>query len=127
MSSKITYDNSSLRRFEYKQNGSYKFWEIIIGTFGPNKYILETRWGKIGNTPQINIKEFSTSWDRGNKFNTLVSSKIAKGYKEVKVNNSITTIKTPVLGKQPENEISLPKKEKELRESTYRVSLLEID
>ena len=125
MSSKITYDNSSLRRFEYKQNGSYKFWEIIIGTFGPSKYILETRWGRIGNAPQINIKEFNTSWDRENKFNTLVSSKIAKGYKEVKLSNS--SIKPPVLGKQPENEISLPKKEKELRESTYRVSLLEID
>lgn len=153
MSSNITYDNSTLRRFKYKDSKSNKFWEIIKGEkpiaalYSNRKYILETRWGRIGNTPQTNIKDFPHNYERDVEYNNLAASKLAKGYKEVwgkplltpKIDKPILVVKTPaeiieelnnngyleppVLGKKPGVGISSPE---EPIKKKHRADLLEI-
>lgn len=139
MSSNISYENNSLKRFEYKKNGSYKFWEIIKGSYNVLP-ILETRWGRIGNTPQKKIKEYKFSWERDDNYIALINSKLMKGYKEVEIKKNLAFIdkpilmikkltssipmETPVLGKKPRVGVSDPE---EPKKKVTRADLLEID
>lgn len=114
----IIYDNSSLRRFEYKDYTSNKFWEIIKVSRGQS-WSVETRWGKIGAKPQTNIK-IPWMYHPGNRdatYNGLIQSKLNKGYEEIfskplltpKIDKPILMVKD--LGKQiPINPPALGKK-----------------
>lgn len=68
------------RYFECVNEKSEKFW--IIET---DDDLLEmiTRFGRIGNGEQVSIKEFCSIEEMEKKANSLVKSKLKKGYKEI--------------------------------------------
>lgn len=70
-------DSSQARRFEFREDGSSKFWQIWTdGT------ILTTRWGKIGTDGQKKSKDFGSEEKVKKEYDRLVKEKTAKGYRE---------------------------------------------
>lgn len=68
----------SWRRFEYVQGTSNKFWEI---TLNGTKYT--TRWGRIGTDGSVTVKEWGSEGEARTEYYKIISSKTAKGYREV--------------------------------------------
>lgn len=69
-----------MRRFEYVDDKSSKFWEVEqAGTD------LNIRWGKIGTTGQSQTKPFADETKAQAAMNKLISEKTGKGYNEVGV------------------------------------------
>jgi predicted DNA-binding WGR domain protein len=76
---------SMQRSFEYSDNVSNKFWNVIICP-NPNGHGFEvsTHWGKIGTNGQKKIITTVSDILYAKEYaNSLVDAKIAKGYKEV--------------------------------------------
>ncbi|SJZ55625.1 WGR domain-containing protein, predicted DNA-binding domain in MolR [Trichlorobacter thiogenes] len=69
-----------MRRFEFSDDKSNKFWEIEQE--GDN---LNIRWGKIGTNGQSQTKGFDDAAKAAIAMTKLVSEKTGKGYKEVGV------------------------------------------
>lgn len=63
-------------RFEYKTEGSKKFWEPQV-----EESTLTVRFGKIGTGGQTHTKKFSSSAKAQAEYRKLVCGKLAKGYK----------------------------------------------
>jgi predicted DNA-binding WGR domain protein len=78
----------SIRRFEYKQGPSSKFWEIKIDT---NTKTLTTTWGRIGTSGTSNNKSFTDITELSKEYASLINGKLNKGYKEVVPQPSQTT------------------------------------
>ena len=62
------------RYYEYKDNGSNKFWEIY-----KKGNMITTRWGKIGSNGNILTKDYGD--DAISIYYKLIKSKTKKGYK----------------------------------------------
>ncbi|MBN1412142.1 MAG: WGR domain-containing protein [Spirochaetales bacterium] len=72
-----------MRRFEYKDSKSNKFWEIEL-----KDITVTVHFGRIGSSGQAAAKRFTTRELAEKEYNKLISSKIKKGYKEVAVQTS---------------------------------------
>jgi len=67
-----------LKRFEFKEGTSNKFWEIWI-----DGKETTTRWGKIGTEGQSQSKSWKDSRESTTERDKIVKEKLAKGYKEI--------------------------------------------
>jgi uncharacterized protein (TIGR02996 family) len=67
-----------MRRFEYKDAKSHKFWEIELEG---DAYTV--RYGKVGTDGQVQTKTFAASGQAGAAAEKVIKSKVKKGYKEV--------------------------------------------
>lgn len=67
-----------MRRFEFSEGSSNKFWEIELSGSG-----FTVTWGKIGTTGQTQTKDFPTEAKAQTEHDKLVSEKVKKGYAEV--------------------------------------------
>lgn len=67
-----------MRRFEFVEGSSSKFWEI--GLEGSS---FTVRWGRIGTTGQTQTKSFATNEAARAEHDKLVAEKLRKGYREV--------------------------------------------
>lgn len=68
----------SLRKFEFHDNKSSKFWDIEI-----NGTKVSTRYGKVGSTGQTTEKKFDTAEKAQTHFDKMIGQKTSKGYDEV--------------------------------------------
>jgi predicted DNA-binding WGR domain protein len=70
----------AMRRFEFKQGSSYKFWEIHVeGT------AYTARYGKVGTEGQTQSKSFATADKAAAEAEKKIREKVGKGYAEVAV------------------------------------------
>lgn len=67
-----------MRRFEFKDGSSSKFWEVTVSG---NK--LTVRFGRIGSAGQEKLKTFGTPVLAQKEQDKLIAEKQSKGYKEV--------------------------------------------
>jgi DNA ligase-1 len=77
--SMATASFACVRRFEFCEGKSNKFWEIQ-----PRGTLLTVRFGRIGTSGQINDKLFASEADATKHLEKLVGEKTKKGYCEVK-------------------------------------------
>lgn len=68
-----------MRRFEFSEGTSNKFWEIDYS--GGDSFTV--RWGKIGTDGQSQTKAFDSSAKAGAAAEKLIAEKVGKGYAEV--------------------------------------------
>lgn len=67
-----------MRRFEFKEGSSNKFWEVAVsGT------TLTVRFGRVGANGQEKTKKFASGALAEKEQEKLIAEKVAKGYKEV--------------------------------------------
>lgn len=74
---------SDKRRFEYKDDKSSKFWEILV-----SGNVLNVRYGKIGTDGQNQTKEFADAATAEKQAQKLIAEKMGKGYQEVGVDKA---------------------------------------
>ena len=67
----------SLRRFEFVQGGSKKFWEIT-----QLQNTITVRFGRLGTTGQSQTKSFATEHQAQREAEKLIGEKTRKGYRE---------------------------------------------
>ena len=67
-----------MRRFEFSEGASNKFWEIV-----QNDADLEIRWGRIGTQGQSQTKNFADAAKARAALDKRVAEKTGKGYSEV--------------------------------------------
>ncbi|MEZ0370751.1 MAG: WGR domain-containing protein [Candidatus Sericytochromatia bacterium] len=67
-----------MRRFEFSQGSSNKFWEVAIDGSS-----LLTRWGRIGSKGQEKTKTFPSSEAAKQEQDKLVTAKLREGYREI--------------------------------------------
>jgi predicted DNA-binding WGR domain protein len=67
-----------LRRFEFVDEKSNKFWEISLS--GP---LVSVKFGRIGTDGQIQTKSFSSDAEAQSNYDKLIAEKKRKGYQEV--------------------------------------------
>jgi predicted DNA-binding WGR domain protein len=67
-----------VRRFEHKEPGHNKFWEIDVPEHRDNNLVVRLHYGKIGTSGQTLDKVMRMA-----EINRLIMEKIGKGYKEV--------------------------------------------
>ena len=82
-----------MRRFEFSDDTSNKFWEIDLGG---KKFTV--RFGKIGSNGQTQVKSFPTPAKAETEHDKLVREKLAKGYSEI---GGASTTTTAINAKQP--------------------------
>lgn len=68
----------AMRRFEFKQGSSYKFWEIEVEG---NSYTA--RYGKVGTEGQTQTKKFASADKAAAEAEKKIREKVGKGYIEV--------------------------------------------
>jgi DNA ligase-1 len=67
-----------MRRFEFRDDGSAKFWEIETkGT------VVSTRWGRLGSDGTTTLKDVGSEAKAAVEAEKQIRSKVAKGYVEV--------------------------------------------
>jgi len=64
---------------EHKTDGHFKFYRIEIFANGGG-WSAKVYWGRIGNTPQVQIKNFTTRLQAENFFEVKRDEKLGKGY-----------------------------------------------
>lgn len=79
--------DSDIRRFEYKDEKSSKFWEIRLED---NRFTV--RYGKVGTDGQTQAKEFANAATAEKQAQKLIAEKTGKGYREVDSAQSPVTI-----------------------------------
>ena len=67
-----------MRRFEFQEGKSNKFWEIDLQGDG-----FQVRWGKLGTQGQSQTKSFPNATKAQTEHDKLIAEKLAKGYTEV--------------------------------------------
>lgn len=70
--------SSNTRRFEYKDDKSWKFWEISVSGSG-----LTVCYGKIGTDGQTQSKKFADAAMAEKQAKKLIAEKVSKGYQEL--------------------------------------------
>jgi predicted DNA-binding WGR domain protein len=68
----------SVRRLEFKDSRSYKFWEIVVEG---SSYTV--RYGKVGSDGQVQTKTFASPDKAAADADKKLRAKVSKGYKEV--------------------------------------------
>ncbi|MDP3537951.1 MAG: WGR domain-containing protein [Azonexus sp.] len=94
-------NNKEIRRFEFRDDKSSKFWEIRIES---NRF--NVRYGKIGTDGQTQIKEFSDAATAEKQGQKLIAEKLEKGYVEIDINIQIANL-TPSLAEMLNDSSSL--------------------
>ncbi len=79
-----------MRRFEYHDEKSNKFWEV-----GQDSSTLSIRWGKTGTNGQSQTKEFADDAKAASAMLKLINEKTGKGYTEVALSADATTVAAP--------------------------------
>jgi predicted DNA-binding WGR domain protein len=69
---------TTLRRFEFVEGGSKKFWEI-----GQTGCDMTVRYGRIGTNGQTQTKTFPEETRTAREVQKLIAEKVKKGYTEV--------------------------------------------
>jgi uncharacterized protein (TIGR02996 family) len=69
-----------MRRFEFEEGSSHKFWEIVVED---NSYTV--RYGKVGTEGQVQTKTFKDAAKAETEANKKIAEKTKKGYAEVEV------------------------------------------
>lgn len=77
-----------MRRFEYRDDKSAKFWEIE-----PRGTAVTTRWGRLGSDGTITLKELGSETKARAEVDKQIRSKTSKGYVEVSSNEAKPTAK----------------------------------
>lgn len=72
-----------MRRFEFVEGGSAKFWEVEVGGAGGNE--LTVRYGRLGAAGQTQLKTFADAAGAEAEQAKLIREKTKKGYSEVGV------------------------------------------
>ena len=67
-----------MRRFEYTQGSSAKFWAVAV-----EGCTVTTRWGRIGTDGQTKSKDHATEAKARADADKQIGKKVAKGYAEV--------------------------------------------
>ncbi|MBL8614863.1 MAG: DUF4132 domain-containing protein [Deltaproteobacteria bacterium] len=70
-----------MRRFEFVEGGSSKFWEVEVGGAGGNE--LTVRFGRLGTAGQTQLKTFADAAGAEAEQAKLIREKTKKGYSEV--------------------------------------------
>lgn len=70
-------DRYEIKRFEYVEDTSNKFWEIHV-----DDREVTTRWGRIGNEGQSNSKTYASKEEAIKEKDKIISEKVKKGYKD---------------------------------------------
>jgi len=70
-----------MRRFEFVEGGSAKFWEVEVGGAGGNE--LTVRFGRIGTNGQTQVKTFGDAAGAEAEQAKLIREKTKKGYAEM--------------------------------------------
>lgn len=91
-----------MRRFEYKDEKSDKFWEIE-----QTQNALTTRWGRIGTNGQSKTKDFADETAAQAAMEKQIDEKTGKGYQEVAVESG--TLLKPAAKSAATPEPSAPK------------------
>ena len=103
-----------MRRFEFSEGSSNKFWEIELSGSS-----FTVTWGKIGTTGQTQTKDFPTEAKAQSEHDKLVSEKVKKGYAEVggataaastagSVANATSKAASPTTAKTPTQKAAAP-------------------
>ena len=69
-----------MRRFEYEDNKSWKYWEIEVR----GEEVL-THYGRMDSPGQETVKVYTSTAEAQHAASKLVASKLKKGYVEVRV------------------------------------------
>jgi predicted DNA-binding WGR domain protein len=72
--------NDKVRRFEFKDSRSNKYWEIWLSVC---RCKVTTHWGRIGTPGAFQVKEFATPFLAERFIVSSVRSKVTKGYREM--------------------------------------------
>ncbi|MGZ3422838.1 MAG: DUF4132 domain-containing protein [Polyangiales bacterium] len=91
-----------MRRFEFKEGTSSKFWEVDVEGSS-----LTVRFGKIGTAGQTQTKSFPSEGKAESERDKLIKEKTGKGYSEIKADGEAK------LEAAPPKEPAKPKKEKD--------------
>lgn len=91
-----------MRRFEFKDAKSHKFWEIEI-----TGHAYTVRYGKIGADGQVQTKTFASAAKAEAAAEKIISEKLKKGYKEVKAAAATQAKATPAGARNLELEAAL--------------------
>lgn len=70
--------SSKFERYEYNEGNSNKYWQIAV-----KEKLVIVEYGRIGNAPQSNTKEFESSEQALNESKKMSAKKVAKGYNKV--------------------------------------------
>lgn len=95
-----------LRRFEFKQGRSNKFWEAWT-----EDKIAVTHWGRIGTAGAYQRKDFRTPFTAEEHIRNAIREKLAKGYVEVSVSPTLvaadkwTPVQPPVSSTVKQEEV----------------------
>jgi predicted DNA-binding WGR domain protein len=87
---KVVPESGRGRRFEFKADGSSKFWEALLQGCD-----LHIRWGRIGTDGQSQIKSFPTTLKAQSEHDKLVAEKVKKGYAEVGGGDAPAAVQAP--------------------------------
>jgi predicted DNA-binding WGR domain protein len=68
----------ALRRFEFSEENSHKFWEIQA-----REAEVTVRFGRIGAEGQVQVKSFTNAEEAAKHVEKMVREKCGKGYREV--------------------------------------------
>lgn len=79
-----------MRRFEFKQGSSYKFWEIAV-----EGKAYSVRYGKVGTDGQTQTKAFASPEKAAAEADKKIREKVSKGYREVAVVAQTLTVDAP--------------------------------
>ena len=77
-----------MRRFEFEEDGSSKFWEVAVDGAS-----VTVRFGKIGAAGQSKTKDFASDAEASKEAAKLVGEKTRKGYREV--GGAVETVVAP--------------------------------
>src|SRR4030095_7063982 len=69
-----------VRRFEFVEGGSRKFWEIAVGPIS-----FTVRFGRLGTQGQQQTKSYYEERKTRHEADKLIAEKLKKGYREVSV------------------------------------------
>ena len=69
-----------MRRFEFKDSRSYKFWEIVV-----EGNAFTARYGRVGTDGQVQTKSFASPEKAAAAAEKKIAEKVRKGYAEVAV------------------------------------------
>ncbi|HLL84809.1 MAG TPA: WGR domain-containing protein, partial [Longimicrobium sp.] len=85
-----------MRRFEFVDGSSSKFWEIELEGSG-----FTVRWGRIGTAGQVQQKSFATEAKATAEHDKLIAEKTKKGYVETGASASPAPAESPAAAPAP--------------------------
>ena len=103
---------SKIRRFEYKEGSSNKFYEIFVVS-EDNGWTVKTKWGRIGTLGQGQSIPCNSKYRAERILEEKVSQKLRKGYQEVtggqQYKDTSADVSTAKDLQEAETEVKLPR------------------